>query len=228
MSMRGDWTTPMLEGRHVRLVPLLASHADALRAAAADGELWSLRYTSVPGPSPGEAEAYIATALAQREDDQPVPPGSAGPEVPRLPAECPRVTMPFAGPRLTYADLVETRLAQGRFFDGPCSAWFRLRHPLIAGEAPSPYQRVAVAADSGNGISAALDLQQWLFVNCDLTINLLRRPRGEWVCLQARSTLGGNGCGLAESALFDESGLVGRATQSLVVRRREGPASVQG
>ena len=73
MSMRGDWTTPTLEGRHVRLVPLLASHADALRAAAADGELWSLRCTSVPGPSPGEAEAYIATALAQREAGHALP-----------------------------------------------------------------------------------------------------------------------------------------------------------
>lgn len=58
---------PTLAGRHVRLAPLSASHADALRAAAADGELWTLRYTSVPTPRPGEAEAYIAAALAQRD-----------------------------------------------------------------------------------------------------------------------------------------------------------------
>jgi RimJ/RimL family protein N-acetyltransferase len=61
------WITPTLTGRHVRLAPLQPAHADALRAAAADGELWALRYTSVPGPQPGEAEAYIATALAQRD-----------------------------------------------------------------------------------------------------------------------------------------------------------------
>ncbi|MFZ5638612.1 MAG: GNAT family N-acetyltransferase [Pseudomonadota bacterium] len=61
------WTTPTLQGRHVRLAPLLASHADALRAAATDGALWTLRYTSVPGPTPGEAEGYIATASAQRD-----------------------------------------------------------------------------------------------------------------------------------------------------------------
>jgi RimJ/RimL family protein N-acetyltransferase len=35
--------------------------------AAADGELWTLRYTSVPGPDPGVVEDYIATALAQRD-----------------------------------------------------------------------------------------------------------------------------------------------------------------
>jgi hypothetical protein len=77
---------------------------------------------------------------------------------------------------------------------------------------------VAVAADSGNGISAVLDFARYLFVNSDLTINLLRCPQGEWICVDARTLLAPNGCGLAESQLFDEAGLVGRATQSLAVR----------
>ncbi len=119
-----------------------------------------------------------------------------------------------------YARLVENRLAEGAYFKGPCAVWFRLAYPLVAGEAPSPYQRVAVAADSGNGVSAALDFSRYVFVNCDLTINLFRRPVGEWICLDARSWIGGNACGLAESALYDEQGLIGRATQSLAVRAR--------
>jgi len=163
------------------------------------------------------------TALVQREAELPVPAGTPGhplPGAPRAPADCEPAVMPFAGRRRGYADLVENRLAEGRFFAGPCTAWFRLRHPLVEGEPPSPYQRVAVAADSGNGISAALDMERYTFVNCDLTINLLRRPVGEWICLQARTELGGNGCGLAESALYDEAGLIGRATQSLAVRSR--------
>jgi acyl-CoA thioesterase len=114
---------------------------------------------------------------------------------------------------------VETREARGRIFDGPCAIWFRLNHPLVEGEAASPYQRVAVAADSGNGISAVLDYQRFSFVNSDLTINLLRRPQGEWICLDARTWLGNNGCGLAESSLYDQQGLIGRATQSLAVRQ---------
>lgn len=65
--MSDAWSAPMLTGRHVRLAPLCADHADALRAAAADGALWTLRFTSVPGPDAGEAEAYIAAALAQRD-----------------------------------------------------------------------------------------------------------------------------------------------------------------
>ena len=50
----------------VRLEPLALSHEDGLRAAAADGELWKLRITSVPEPH--EPRAYIETALKMRED----------------------------------------------------------------------------------------------------------------------------------------------------------------
>jgi hypothetical protein len=42
-----------------------------------------------------------------------------------------------------------------------------MRHPLVPDEAPSPLGRVLVAADSGNGVSAALDYQRWRFVNPD-------------------------------------------------------------
>lgn len=67
------WETPVLQGHHVSLSPLDATHADGLRAAAADGELWTLRYTSVPGPAPGEADAYVAEALAQRDTGRALP-----------------------------------------------------------------------------------------------------------------------------------------------------------
>ncbi len=50
-----------LEFNGVRLEPLGLHHLDGLRAAAADGELWNLRITSVPEPQ--DTEAYIRTAL---------------------------------------------------------------------------------------------------------------------------------------------------------------------
>ena len=86
---------------------------------------------------------------------------------------------------------------------------------------PSAIQRVAVAADSGNGISAILDWNRYVFVNSDLSINLLRKPQGEWICIDAKTLLGPSGSGLAESRIFDAQGLVGRATQSLSIRLRE-------
>jgi hypothetical protein len=164
------------------------------------------------------------TALAQRGVDQPISAGLPGhplPHAPRSPENSPRSRSPFEHRHVGYFDLVETRVAAGRFFNGPSAIWFRLNHPIVAGEIPSVYQRVAVAADSGNGVSAVLDLRDYVFVNSDLTINLLRCPRGEWVCLEARTLLGDEGSGLAESVLYDIDGLIGRATQSLFVRKRE-------
>jgi RimJ/RimL family protein N-acetyltransferase len=67
------WTTPTLIGRYVRLEPLRMDHADALRAAAADGALWLLRYTSVPGAEAGEVERYIDIAFAARDAGQALP-----------------------------------------------------------------------------------------------------------------------------------------------------------
>src|SRR3954451_3167365 len=54
-----------LEGHAVRLEPLAREHRDALAAAAADGELWQLWFTSVPRPE--ETERYIAQALTGQE-----------------------------------------------------------------------------------------------------------------------------------------------------------------
>jgi RimJ/RimL family protein N-acetyltransferase/predicted enzyme related to lactoylglutathione lyase len=51
-----------LERDGIRLVPLTTDHAEGLAAAAADGELWRLTFTSVP--EPGAESAYVATALA--------------------------------------------------------------------------------------------------------------------------------------------------------------------
>jgi hypothetical protein len=175
--------------------------------------------------SSGGKELARCTALVQRESDLPLPDGLPGhplPRAPRSPANSPEGRFPFASQeRLGYSDLVETRVAAGRLFGGPCAIWFRLRHPLVEGEDPAPLERVTVAADSGNGISAILDYRRYLFVNSDLTINLLRQPSGEWICIEAQTLLGPQSGGLAEARIYDEQGLVGRSTQSLVVRLRE-------
>ena len=53
-----------------------------------------------------------------------------------------------------------------------------MRHPLVAGEPTSPLARVLVAADPGNGVSAALDYRRFVFINTELTVHLLREPAG--------------------------------------------------
>jgi hypothetical protein len=165
-------------------------------------------------------EVVRFTALAQRRMPLDLPESflSPAPDRPISPQASLEAHFPFAGARESYADLVETRVAAGNMFRGPCAVWFRLRFPLVDGEEPSPYQRVAVAADSGNGISAVLDYKIFSFVNSDLTLNFIRRPVGEWICVEARTHIDAMGAGLAESMFFDCDGFIGRGTQSLNVR----------
>lgn len=171
----------------------------------------------------GGKEVARFTALAQREAELEIPSGLPGhplPQAPRSIEDSPPARFPFDPELAGYQDLVESRVAEGEFFRGPSAVWFRMRFPLVSGEEPSALQRVAVAADSGNGISAVLDFRRYLFLNSDLTINLLRRPQGEWICIDARTLVGPAGGGIAEARIFDERGLVGRSTQSLHVRPR--------
>ncbi|TSA15978.1 MAG: thioesterase family protein [Betaproteobacteria bacterium] len=172
----------------------------------------------------GGKEVARFTAVAQREAGLDIPAGLAGhplPQAPRSLEQSPAVEFPFSSKTTGYHELIESRIAQGVFFRGPSAVWFRLRYPLLAGEAPGGLERVAVAADSGNGISAILDFHRYIFVNSDLTINLLRRAEGEWICIDACTLLGPDGGGLAESRIFDAQGMIGRATQSLAIRQRE-------
>ena len=55
----------VLEGNGVRLEPLAAAHAEELVAAASDGRLWELWFTSVPAPE--QAATYVADALAGQQ-----------------------------------------------------------------------------------------------------------------------------------------------------------------
>lgn len=60
-----------LEGHGIRLEPLAYEHQDGLAAAAANGRLWDLWFTSVPEPE--QTYAYIASALAGQEDGHMLP-----------------------------------------------------------------------------------------------------------------------------------------------------------
>jgi hypothetical protein len=120
-----------------------------------------------------------------------------------------------------FIDSVEWRFVRGFFTEaGPGTAWGRQRVPLVEGEEPTPLQRLAVVADSANGAAAPLDVRDWLFVNTDLTLHLHRAPVGEWMAVDAATTVGAGGVGTVAGVLFDEQGQVGRSAQALVVRPR--------
>jgi hypothetical protein len=167
----------------------------------------------------------LMRATAWRLRTQPVElpaaiPGTAG-EPPPGPETAEQGEFFPTGQDVGYHTAMDYRFVSGRFMDpGPATVWMRMRVPLVAGEDPSPLVRVMTAADSGNGVSAALDWREFLFINVDLTVHLHRHPEGEWVCLDAVTLPERSGLGLADTLLSDEAGRIGRAAQTLLVDKR--------
>src|SRR4051812_1759889 len=60
-----------LRDRGIRLEPLALEHEAGLQAAAADGELWNIRVTSVPEPD--QTRKYIEDALRMQQERKRVP-----------------------------------------------------------------------------------------------------------------------------------------------------------
>jgi hypothetical protein len=173
---------------------------------------WRLRTTPLELPSPPDGASAAVGPAPGKLDAGHVPPGpERGRDVDFLPT----------GQEVGYHTAMEYRFVAGAFREpGPATAWMRMRHPLIEGEVDSPLTRVLIAADSGNGVSASLDWRRWLFVNVDLTVHLHRLPEGEWVCLDSVTLPEANGIGLADTALYDVHGPIGRSAQTLLVAPR--------
>jgi len=183
-------------GRSVQLLSasLLAADDEVIRASA-----WRIarRPLELPGGIERPASTIPGPAEAEAKDFFPT------------------------GQTIGYHTAMEYRFVAGSFLEpGPATVWMRMRHQLVAGEEPTPLQRVLAAADSGNGVSATLDWSRYLFINVDLSVHLHRLPAGEWVCLDAITLPEPEGVGLADTALHDERGRLGRALQTLLVRER--------
>ncbi|HUY58707.1 MAG TPA: thioesterase family protein [Solirubrobacteraceae bacterium] len=162
----------------------------------------------------------LVLARAVRVVRAPVTAGSVSEATPPAPESAQTAVTPWH-PRSLPGGAVEFRYVQGDPSElGPRTAWFRLKVPVIAGEEPTPLQRLLVAADFPNGISNEIDWREWLFVNPDLTVYIEREPRGEWIGLQAHTRMLDGEAALAQAVLFDTEGRIGRSLQSLYVARR--------
>lgn len=115
---------------------------------------------------------------------------------------------------------IDLRFAEGSYAPGPTRAWFRLDRDLVAGEPVPAVCRVVCAADFGNGVGSVLDWNAWTFVNCDLTVTLLRDPIGVDVLLDSDTEVDPAGIGWAASRLFDRTGPIGFSQQTLFVTPR--------
>jgi hypothetical protein len=173
----------------------------------------------------GVAEAGGQEVLHARGWRLAVPPprppvAGADDRVPDVPAEREPEAWPGAY-TAGYVSAMDWRfVAGGLTRSGPSQVWVRSRLPLVAGEETSPFCRTLLVADSGSGVSGSLDPTVWLFVNVDLTVVLHRHPRGEWILLDAVTTIGPDGAGLAASRLADRDGAIGQGMQTLLVTPR--------
>ena len=163
-------------------------------------------------------EVARATALRLREESLDLSEAVPGPVIPISP---PGEVSRF--PRLRHDEIGFAQAIEASWVGGvpgavgPTAAWLRLVVPVIAGEEPSPLQRVAAAADFGNGLSAAVSREHYSFINPDLTITLHRAAVGEWIGLDAATYPSPTGIGIAESVLHDVRGRIGRGIQTLLI-----------
>jgi hypothetical protein len=207
LSVEADVVRP---GRRVDMV------SASLRDAGSGEELvrargWRLRRGTVALP-PGLSSTECGAGRPGAGNGPPPPPDE-------LEAD-PGAFFP-TGHEIGYHTGMEYRFAAGSFVEpGPAVCWMRMRQPLIAGEEPTPLERVLIAADSANGISSALDFGAYLFINVDLSVHLHRLPDGEWVCLDARTIPEPTGLGMSDAMLWDERGPLGRACQTLLIAER--------
>ena len=147
-----------------------------------------------------------------------VPPAATLPDdVPEIPPERPE---PAWLRGWGYGQAIEWRYVRGGDRLGPAALWARPRVALIAGEPLEQLDRAMLIADSANGVSGELPMDEWLFVPPFLSVALERYPRGDWTFLEARTTLARDGIGLTVSRLADESGYFANGQQALLVERR--------
>jgi hypothetical protein len=167
----------------------------------------------------GDVELVRATLLRLREQavefEEPPKAGVAAPIPP--PGESEPMLARWARGAGFWNTMEVSKVAGEWPKPGPVQLWLRLVVPIVAGEEPTPFQRVAAASDFGNGVSAAFDLRQHTVINPDLTVTLHRLPEGEWVGLDAVTFPETAGQGVAESVLHDERGRLGRAIQTVLI-----------
>lgn len=119
-----------------------------------------------------------------------------------------------------FVDSIDIRAARSDVDSptGPMRRWVRTAHPLVEGQTDTPAVVLLLAADLANGVGARIDPRKWTFLNTDLTLHITRLPEGEWIGIEARSTIGPDGVGLCRADLFDERGRVASSAQILEVR----------
>jgi hypothetical protein len=188
------------DGRRVRVVEVTMHAEDGTPVARAESQ-W-IRTTELDLPADHERWEASRSAL---------PPRSSGRRE--------RASLSTAGV-VSFPTVCEFITVAGSWGErGPYTGWVRIPVPLADGIELSPAARAAAIADYGNGIARSFEMGEWIFINPDVTLHLHRLPAGEWIGTDAQMIAEPTGIGVSHARLYDETGPVGWANQSIMVDR---------
>ena len=150
------------------------------------------------------------------------------PDRPRhaAPARTGVVVRPLAAvaDRIGFLRAIELDRVSGGAGSGPTAVtWYRARVPLVAGSAMTPLERLALFADFTSASSLYLDAREYSAINPDVSVQLLRPPVGEWICLAGSTEAGGTGIGHSRATIYDDDGVVASSSTSQLIDRHRSP-----
>ena len=165
-------------------------------------------------------EIMRAFAVCSRIDDTlRLPPCPK--ELPPTPKRGEPYLFPIHTAPVGYHNSIALELVEGVHQKGPTTMWLKPLFPLVDGETSSSTQRAIIVGDCANGIGFHLDFATTFFMNSDLSVVFHRPLLGEWFAMASRvdvAPLGGVGSSFAD--MFDETGHVGRLSQTLLLEAR--------
>ncbi len=175
----------------------------------------------------GAVVARASTQWARRRSDTAAA-AAVEPTDPAVPRRPVTATDPGAAdigyPRPGFnCDVFELRCLVGSTeAPGPGVIWTRLLVDVVEGGASHPVHGLAAVADLANAVGWDRSPNDDPMINPDLTLQLVRYPRGSWICLESQATATGAGIGIMESTLWDGDGRFGRVLSTTV----ESPVSL--
>ena len=135
------------------------------------------------------------------------------------PTQFPQRTLHLVHGRQWFMDAMEARAGDG-------VAWFRMKHGII--EDAGPLSSVLGPADWTHGIARPLQ-NVVADPNPNLTVQLFRPPRGEWVGVRAEARwTPAAGLGVGSGTLLDIHGEIGRVSMSVILVPFPKPAAAAG
>ena len=175
-----------------------------------------------------DGEVEIARGAAVRLREVELPELLDHPQRPRTMAPAPtgHIALPPSAmaARIGFLRAIDIDRVVGGPGGGPPSiSWYRARVPLVEGEPMSALQRLAMFADFTSSSASYLDHRVYSAINADVTVQVLRRPVGEWLCVDPTTVAGGNGIGHSRSSIYDTEGFVASASTSQLVDRVRSP-----